>query len=326
MPRVYLGGMWMRMVDANGLGDRADGPSCEPDGLRGLADGSGAQPDAPSVLNDAEMVCVSHGEGAGTYLGTGDAKRGITETDGVGIHADASTGQTDAPSVETNAIKPENDPETISIPRMKEKPPDLPMETTRGHPDEPDGCGNPADMSSICTDTHSIGVGTETAEIETGNVRIRQNGSNTQNSPKGREIVTPKSIGRWRNVSVEDVDVYLPWDAPVEVPSRTFAFGQVEDADQAIAPNLERAGEAIAPNMGETARDGDGDGDGDDGDMDGATSSGDVDLNRVEEALLAVESQYVHQDRRRRNGDSPVSSVPPVHPAECPYGDVTRRR
>ena len=78
--------------------------------------------------------------------------------------------------------------------------------------------------------------------------------------------------------------------------------------------------------MGETARDGDGDGDGDDGDMDGATSSGDVDLNRVEEALLAVESQYVHQDRRRRNGDSPVSSVPPVHPAECPYGDVTRRR
>ena len=47
---------------------------------------------------------------------------------------------------------------------------------------------------------------------------------------------------------------------------------------------------------------------------------------RVKTALLAVESQHLRQNRRRRNGDSPVSSVPPVHPAECPYGDVTRRR
>ena len=38
---------------------------------------------------------------------------------------------------------------------MKEKPLDLPMETTRGHPDEPDSCGNPADTSSVRTVSHT---------------------------------------------------------------------------------------------------------------------------------------------------------------------------
>ena len=43
------------------------------------------------------------------------------------------------------------------------------------------------------------------------------------------------------------------------MPSRTFAFGQVEGAEEAIVPNVERAGEAIAPNVGERAGDGGGD-------------------------------------------------------------------
>ena len=63
------------------------------------------------------------------------------------------------------------------------------------------------------------------------------------------------------------------------MPSRTFAFGQVEDADPAIVPNLERAGEAIAPSVeGERAGDGDGDGSGDgqDGSVDSTTSGSGV--------------------------------------------------
>ena len=98
-----------------------------------------------------------------------------------------------------------------------------------------------------------------------------------------------------------------------------FAFGQAEDADQAIAPNLKRAGEVIVPNVGETARDGNGNGDGDNGDVDSTTSSGDINSNRVEEALLAVESQYMCQGQRTRNSDLPMPSEPPVQPAERPY-------
>ena len=64
----------MHLRDMNWHAGDANGPGNRPDGSRGLVDGSGAQPDAPSVLNDTETVCVSHGEGAGTYLGTGDTK------------------------------------------------------------------------------------------------------------------------------------------------------------------------------------------------------------------------------------------------------------
>ena len=220
-PRVYLGGTRMCAGNANGLGNRADGLSCELDGLRGLADGLGAQPDAPSVLNDAEMVCVSHGKGAGTYLGTGDVKRSVTETDGAGIHADASSGRGDVLSIETNALTTANEMQIVSIPRIKEKLPDIPMETTRGHPDEPDGCGNPADTSSVQTDAHSIGEEMETAANETENVRKCQKEVRIQNSPETIENGMPEHTDRWRWVGIGDASVYVPWNAPLEALGTT---------------------------------------------------------------------------------------------------------
>ena len=111
------------------------------------------------------------------------------------------------------------------------------------------------------------------------------------------EIETSKRSRQWKGVSAEGVDIYLPWDAPVEVPSRTFAFGQVEGAEEAIALNVERAGEAIAPNVGERAGDGGGDRDG--GDEGSTTSSGSIDSVQVNSALLAVKSQYMHQNQRK---------------------------
>ena len=68
-----------------------------------------------------------------------------------------------------------------------------------------------------------------------------------------------------------------------------FAFGQPERGDEAIAPSAEseRAGN------GNGDRDGDGDG------KDSTTSSGHVDSGRVEEVLLAGDSQYKHQGQRK---------------------------
>lgn len=78
--------------------------------------------------------------------------------------------------------------------------------------------------------------------------------------------------------------------------------------------------------MAEGNSDGDGDRYGDDGDGDGITSGGSVDSIRINAALLAVESQYMRQDRRTRNGDLPMSSRPPIRHLNRPYGLFTRRR
>ena len=60
--------------------------------------------------------------------------------------------------------------------------------------------------------------------------------------------------------------------------------------------------------------------------MDGTTSGGGVHLKRVETALLAAKSQHVRYSRRRRNGNSPVSSIPPIRPADRPYRPIRWRR
>jgi len=112
-----------------------------------------------------------------------------------------------------------------------------------------------------------------------------------QDSPNGRDILTPKRTYQWRRVSVSDGDVYVPWNAPVvviETANQIFAFGEVESRVEAIAPSVES----------ERAGDGDGNGygdDGGDGDVGDTTSGGGVDSKRVEAALLAGDSQLERQ-------------------------------
>ena len=108
-----------------------------------------------------------------------------------------------------------------------------------------DGARIHADTSTGHGDVPNVDTYVIKPTNETGNVRTCQIRQKMENSPNATEIATAKPASQWRKVSVKDTDVYLPWDVPVEVPSQTFAFGQAEDADQAIALNLERAGEAI---------------------------------------------------------------------------------
>ena len=80
------------------------------------ADRSRGQTEALIVSNRAETADIRHGDDLGMYLGVGHAKRGDEVTNGVGSHAHMLTGHGDTPSVETNAIKPANVPQIISIP------------------------------------------------------------------------------------------------------------------------------------------------------------------------------------------------------------------
>ena len=311
IPHVHLRDTNWHAGDANGPGNRLDGS-------RGLVDGSGAQPDALSVLNDTEMVCVSHGEGAGTYLGTGDAKCGITEMDGVETHAEALTGHGDVLNVNMYAIKPENEMQIVSIPRKREKPPDLPVEAARCAPEESDGLGDQMDTSSARTDIHSAGNETEMSEIEMKIVSNCRNGSKTRNSLYTHEIVTSDPTYQWKRVSVEDIDVYLPWNAPIEALGQTLAFGEVESGEKAIAPGFEGEGAGIG--IGD--RNGGAGADAGDGDEGNTTSGSGVDSIRVKAALLAAESQPMRQTRRTRSNDLPMSSGSPIRHANRPYGLV----
>ena len=86
----------------------------------------------------------------------------------------------------------------------------------------------------------------------------------------------------------------------------------------------------IAPrNIEETAEDGNGNGDGGDegdGDVDDTTSGGGIHLMRVKTVLLAIESQYMRQSRRTRNGHLPVLPGSPIQHANRPYRDARRQR
>ena len=110
--------------------------------------------------------------------------------------------------------------------------------------------------------------------------------------------------------------MYVPFNAPIAIPTRRIVFGRPESGDEAIGPSVE----------GERAGDGDGDGNRDVGDANGTTSGGDADSTRVEAALLAAKSQYTRYSPRSRQNDLPVSSGPPIQSERRPYGLVRRRR
>jgi len=72
--------------------------------------------DASNTSNKAETAGISHGEGAGMYLGVGDAKHVVHAMDGIGSHTDASSGHMDVPCVEVDTITPANVTQTVSTP------------------------------------------------------------------------------------------------------------------------------------------------------------------------------------------------------------------
>ena len=217
VPHVHLGGTWMWMDDANGPGNGADALSCQPDVSKGQADASRGFPDALSTSNNAETEVIGHSDDLGTYLGAGDVKRDRDETSGIGSHMDMPSWHgDDLHSTETNMNKPAEELQIVSIPQEKAKLPDSPMKTVKWTLDEPNGLGNQTDRSSVCTYVHCVGNDVGAAEKEAENVRTPRNRQKTQNSPNAHEIAMPEPICQCKRVSIDNIDVYVPCNAPVE--------------------------------------------------------------------------------------------------------------
>jgi len=69
---------------------------------------------------------------------------------------DTSTEHGDVPSVDTDAAMTANEPETVSIPQRRQKPPDSSSRATRRTPNVPNTCGSHADMLSMYSDVQSV--------------------------------------------------------------------------------------------------------------------------------------------------------------------------
>ena len=331
------------------------------------------QADTPNTLNGAETTVMGHRDSADTYLGTGDAKHAVDKTDGIGSHADASNGQTDAQSAHTDAITPADEVGNISTHRNKSKAPNSPAGSATSRSDTTDGFGNRTDMSNARTDVHSIGNNAKTAvneartvrtppnglkrpdlpveaanqrldepngcrdhtdassaqmdapSVQTGastpkngteRVKTRQMESTTRNSPHTHEIATPEPTIRWKRVSVNDTNVYLPQNTPIDRTGRIFIFGRAESAGEAMVARI----------VDETTGNGVDNRNGGDGDVNGMTSSGNIDSTQVEAALLATDSQQTRSCQITRKYDLPVSFWPPIQPADRPYGPARHKR
>ena len=112
---VHLRGTGLHADHADGPGGGTDVLSCQVDGSRGSMDVLGH-------ASNAKMADISHGHGAGTYLGAGDVSCGIEKTDGLEGHVDASNGLVDVPSVEKNPTNPTNKTENVRAHQIGQKP------------------------------------------------------------------------------------------------------------------------------------------------------------------------------------------------------------
>ena len=176
IPQVRLECVRWHANDMHHSRSRADALDGHIDRSRGLADDLRGRADVPSVPNKPETANISHGEGAGTYLGPRDAKRGVRETDGVGSHANASTGHGDTPSVQTDTLMPANAPETIRPPQFESKRPNSPADAAMQRSNKPDGCRDRTDVSSMRTDA-------ETAANNSRTVRTARKKAKPPDSP-----------------------------------------------------------------------------------------------------------------------------------------------
>ena len=126
-----------------------------------------------NISHNTEMAMLGHRDNPSTYLDARDAKCNVDEADNLGSHADALGGHSDMPSIKTDTLIPTIAPEIIRMTQKRGKPPNLPAQSAKWLPDEPNGCGNHADMSSVHTGSQNVETDVETARDEAEIISIR---------------------------------------------------------------------------------------------------------------------------------------------------------
>ena len=99
--------------------------------------------------------------------------------------AETLTGHGEAPGVKMDTDTTANVIEIVRASPNEPKLPNLPIQSARSAPDEPNGCRNRSDASSGCMDVHSTGNDAQTAIDEAKTIRTPPNEPKMQNIPAG---------------------------------------------------------------------------------------------------------------------------------------------
>ena len=190
--RMYLGSARPHPGDANRVGLQVDGSHSQADVLRD-------QTDAPIVSDNTETASISHGKGAGMYLGVGGMKWPVEVMDSIGSHADASSGHSDMPSIGVNVDTPANEAKTVSRHLIEPKPPEPPTKGANSCGNKSDRLRNHTDALSGHWDVPSIKADREMTANATKIIRASQNSPKMQNSPIGTAKWTSDEPNRCGN-------------------------------------------------------------------------------------------------------------------------------
>ena len=172
----------------------------------------------------------------------GDANRPGNRTDRLEGQADGSRDLTDVLRGQTDALNGLNNAEPAVVSHSDGARTYLATGDAKCGIDVTDGIESHADVSIGCRDAPSIETNLTKPVNEMEIIRTRRKMSETQNSPVAHETRPPEPTIHWRKVSVEDIDVYVPWNAPIEALGRTLVFGQVESAGGWMTTDFEGEG------------------------------------------------------------------------------------
>ena len=202
----------------NSPADAAMQCSNEPDGCRDRTDASSMHTDAETAVNAPAIVRTTRKRGKPPNSPTQSAKQLSDKPNSCGYHLDRSDGRMDMQNAGNKMETPADEAETISMRRIEPKPP---QSLTMGA----NSCANKTDRSSHHPGTLNMRMQAITPADEVGNIRTRQIDPKTRNSPHTRETATPESTYQWKRVSLRGIDIYVPWNVPIDRTSRKFVLG-----------------------------------------------------------------------------------------------------
>ena len=203
-PNTYLGAGGAKCgVDAT------DGIESHTDASSGHGDAQSVQTDAITTVNTPGIVSIHPIEPEMPNLPGEGARWTPDQPNGAGNLTDRSSAQTDAPSVQTDALMLANALETIKICPLKLKTPNSPPGSARKRAEHPNGLRNCADTTSGPTDVQSVAHETETAANASKTVSTRPNIPKPPNSPSGdvkRDVDEPNGCRDHTDASSAQMD------------------------------------------------------------------------------------------------------------------------
>ena len=187
------------IVTAKQCSDSPNGIADHTDGLRECTDVQSVGNAMETTTNTQEIISMRLIGSKWPNPLTMGANACANKPNSCGNPAETLTGHREAPGVKMDADTTANAIEIVRASPNEPKPPNLPIQSARSAPDEPNSCGNRLDASSGCMDVHSAGNDAQTAIDEAKTIRMPPNEPKMQNIPAGAKRGRAGVAGSFRS-------------------------------------------------------------------------------------------------------------------------------